>query len=110
MLEELDKTLFIAMKLTFLPSVRPMRKCRVGKQNLTQVLPWETSAALPRYLSFFEIPTLFCPNVTRGHSMPVPLTHSTVQAFVAAIMKLKARAGIIFRNCEKSNDGNPQNR
>ena len=32
------------------------------------------------------------------------------KAFVAAIMKIKARAGIIFRNCEKSNDGNPQNR
>ena len=27
--------------------------------------------------------------------MPVPL-----QAFVAVIMKLKARAGIIFRNCD----------
>ena len=34
--------------------------------------------------------------------MPVRLP---IQAFVAAIMKLKARAGIIFRNCEKSNDG-----
>ena len=36
--------------------------------------------------------------------MPVPLTY--IQAFVAAIMKFKARAGIIFRNSEKSNDGN----
>ena len=25
------------------------------------------------------------------------------------IMELKARAGTIFRNCEKSNDGNPRN-
>ena len=32
--------ILIAMKLPFLPSVRPMRKCRVGKQNFTQVLPW----------------------------------------------------------------------
>ena len=39
--------------------------------------------------------------------MPVPFTSST-QAFVAAIMKLKARAGIIFHNCEKSNDGSPR--
>ena len=31
--------ILIAMKLPFLPSVRPMRKCRVGKQNFTQVLP-----------------------------------------------------------------------
>ena len=38
------------------------------------------------------------------------LFHLPLQAFVAAIMKLKARAGIIFRNCEKSNDGNLQNR
>ena len=28
------------MKLPFLPSVRPMRKCSVGKQNFTQVLQW----------------------------------------------------------------------
>ena len=31
--------ILIAMKLPFLPSVRPMRQCRVGKQNFTQVLP-----------------------------------------------------------------------
>ena len=31
--------ILIAMKLPFLPSVRPMRKCRVGKQNFTQVPP-----------------------------------------------------------------------
>ena len=37
--------------------------------------------------------------------MPVPLI--PIQAFAEAIMKLKARAGIIFRTCEKSNDGNP---
>ena len=43
--------------------------------------------------------------IRRGHSMPVPLP---IQAFVAAIMKLKARVGIVFRNWEKSNDGNPQ--
>ena len=40
--------------------------------------------------------------------MPVPLTY-TSQAFVAAIIKLKARAGNIFRHSEKSNDENPQN-
>ena len=32
--------------------------------------------------------------------------HLLLQAFVAVFMKLNARAGIIFRNCEKSNDGN----
>ena len=32
--------IFIAMKLPFLPLVSPMRECRVGKQNFTQVLPW----------------------------------------------------------------------
>ena len=32
--------ILIAMKLPFLPSVRLMRKCRVGKQDFTQVLPW----------------------------------------------------------------------
>ena len=37
--------------------------------------------------------------------MPVPLI-IPLEAFVAAIMELKARAGIIFRNYEKSNDGN----
>ena len=31
--------ILIAMKLPFLPSVRPMRNSRVGKQNFTQVLP-----------------------------------------------------------------------
>ena len=36
------------------------------------------------------------------------LFHLTFQAFVATIMKLKARAGTIFFNCEKSNDGNPR--
>ena len=36
------------------------------------------------------------------------LFHLPLQAFVAAIMKLKARAGTIFCNCEKSNDGNPR--
>ena len=30
----------IAMKLPILPSVRPTRKCRVGKQDSTQVSPW----------------------------------------------------------------------
>ena len=38
----------------------------------------------------------------------LPIQH--VQAFVAAIMKLKVRAGIMFCNGEKSNDGNPRNR
>ena len=33
-----------------------------------------------------------------------------LQAFVATNMKLKERAGIISRNCEKSNDGNPEKR
>ena len=32
--------ILIAMKLPFLPSVHPMGKCKVGKQNFTQVLPW----------------------------------------------------------------------
>ena len=36
------------------------------------------------------------------------LFHLPIQAFVATIIKLKARAGIIFRNCEKPNDGNPR--
>ena len=36
----MEEIFFIAMKLPFLPSVRPMRKCKVGKQNFTQVLPW----------------------------------------------------------------------
>ena len=36
--------------------------------------------------------------------MPVPLT---LQAFVAAIMNLKVRAGIIFRNCENLMMGTP---
>ena len=38
------------------------------------------------------------------------LFHLPLQAFFAVIMKLNARAGIIFRNCEKSNDGNPRKR
>ena len=42
--------IFIAMKLPFLPSVRPMRKCRVGKQNFTQVLP---------RVNFFDLAMLF---------------------------------------------------
>ena len=45
--------------------------------------------------------------VTRGHSMPVPLTSSSI---CCSYHEIKARAGISFRNCEKSNDGNPQNR
>ena len=40
--------ILIAMKLPFLPSVRPIRKCRVGKI------------------------------IRRGHSMPVPLTYSSI--------------------------------
>ena len=34
--------------------------------------------------------------------MPVSLTE--LQALVATITELKARAGTIFRDCEKSND------
>ena len=34
--------------------------------------------------------------------------HLRHQALVATIMELKARAGTIFRNCEKSNNGNPR--
>ena len=98
-----------------------------GKQNFTQVLPWANKCRLPQVSQFFKIPTLLCPNdlnnvlqnfligqwtsslfsffciflqklkkwlacIRRGHSMPVP------QAFIAAIMRLKARAGIIFYN------------
>ena len=40
----------------------------------------------------------------------VCLIHLPLQAFAATIMKSKARAGTIARNCEKSNDGNPQKR
>ena len=40
----------------------------------------------------------------------IPSTNLPPQAFVAAILKLKERAGIIFRNFEKSNDGNPRRR
>ena len=36
------------------------------------------------------------------------LLHLPIQAFVATITKLKARAGTISRNGEKSNDGNPR--
>ena len=39
--------------------------------------------------------------IRKGHSMPVQLI---LQAFVATTMELKARDGIIFRNCDKSND------
>ena len=37
--------------------------------------------------------------------MPVPLTSSSICC--NNNMELKARAGTIFRNCEKSSDGNP---
>ena len=50
------------MKLPFLPSVRPVRKCRAGKQNFNQVLPWANYCGFPQVPQFFEIPTLFCPN------------------------------------------------
>ena len=49
--------ILIAMKLPFLPSARPVRKCRVGKQNFTQVLPWANySAAFPRHLNSSRCP------------------------------------------------------
>ena len=50
--------LLLAMKLPFLPSLRTMRKCRVGKQNFTQVLPWheQTIAAFPMHLNFLRCP------------------------------------------------------
>ena len=38
------------------------------------------------------------------------LFHLPLQALVATIMELKARAGTIFHNCEKTNDGNPRKR
>ena len=60
---------------------------------------------------YTRVASAVCVCVCRIHKA-VPL-RLRIQAFVAAIMKLKARAGIIFRNCEKSNDpkdGNPQNR
>ena len=55
------------------------------------------------YISYGKFYTCRPQNV---HITGITLTPAT--AFVAAIMKLKARAGISFRNCEKSNDGNPQ--
>ena len=38
------------------------------------------------------------------------LFHLPLLALVATIIKLKVRVGIIFSNCEKSNNGNPQKR
>ena len=35
------------------------------------------------------------------------LFHLPLQVLVATIIELKARAGTIFRNCKKSNVGNP---
>ena len=42
--------ILIAMKLPFLPSVRPMRKCRGGKQTSPRFYHGQTSAAFPRHL------------------------------------------------------------
>ena len=42
--------------------------------------------------------------------MPVPPVHLPLQALVATIMELKARAGTIFHNCEEYNYGNPWKR
>ena len=38
--------------------------------------------------------------IRRGHSMPVPLTSTSISC---NNYELKARAGTIFRNCKKSN-------
>ena len=39
--------IFMAKKLSFLPSVHPMRKRRAGKQNFTQVSPWANYRIIP---------------------------------------------------------------
>ena len=41
----------VANKLPFLPTVRPMKKCRAEKQIMPQDLPWEDCAAFPGYLN-----------------------------------------------------------
>ena len=47
-----------AMKLPFLPSVRPMRKCRVGKKTSPNARFYhgQTGAAFPRYLNSSRFP------------------------------------------------------
>ena len=46
--------------------------------------------------------------IRRGHSMHVPLTSDS--SICCSYHEIKGESGIIFRNCEKSTDGNPQNK
>ena len=108
--------ILVAEKLLFLPSVRPMRK---------------------RISQYLEIPTLFRPNglndgsrtssygsghrhflhfftkikkgtcIKKTEGATAGLFHLSFQALVATITGLKAKAGTIIRNREKSNDENP---
>ena len=49
-------------------------------------------------------------NTFYSKALLVAITINQLIQFVATIMELKARAGTIFRNCEKFNDGNPRKR
>ena len=81
-----------------------------------------------RVFQFLEIPTLFCQNSLNdglqnfltgqklchlckkklSEGVTACLFHLPLQAIVATITELKARADTIFCNSEKSNDGNPR--
>ena len=62
-----------------------MRKCRVGKQNFTQVLPW---AKIKKWHLSKKI----------SEGATGCLFHLPLQALVATIIELTARAGTIFHN------------
>ena len=54
--------ILMAKKLSFLPSMRLIRKHWAGKQNFTQLLPWALQPSPGSLPQLFEIPLSFCPN------------------------------------------------
>ena len=109
----------MAEKLLFLPLVRPMRKrishfleiprlfCLNGLNDGSRTSSYGSGHR--HFLHFFtKIKKGTCIKKTEGAT--AGLFHLPFQALVATITELKAKAGTIFRNCEKSNDENPLKR
>ena len=90
------------MKLPFLPSVRLMSNGKISAAFPTLFCPNGLNDVLQNFLIGQWTKNGTCVKKL-SEGVTACMFHLSLRRFVAAIMKLKARAGIIFPNCEKSN-------
>ena len=103
--------IFMAKKLQFLPSVRPMRKQTKLHSGFTLGKLMQPSPGITLFCQnglFYLKNCTYVKKLSGGGT--ACLFHAPLQALVATITELKVRAGTIFCDCEKSNDGYPRKR